>query len=508
MKPFGDFIFFGLLLYAVVPAIILGLLGVPDRFGRWWLLLTTVGVLAVSSSGNLAVRPDFEVREIWIVLGFAVFQGLIAQAFLRWKTRATYYTALSLALLPLVLAKALPIVTTDSTFGFMGISYVTFRALDVVFSIKDGVVKTLPFTQYFAFLFFFPAISSGPIDRYRRFVQDWVKRRDRAEFLDDLDFAVARTFRGFLYKFIVAALIQTQWLAPVSKHSGALPQLSLMYAETLYLFFDFAGYSAFAIGLGRLFGVRMPENFDAPFLSRNIREFWTRWHISLSFWFRDHVHLRFLLAAVKGQWFAGKHTANFTGLFLTFGLMGLWHGPEPRFLLYGAYQAALLCGYDWFSRWNKTAQVWRDGPVWRAGNIVLTFHAFAFGIMIFNGHFTPKIPPRREEIVDTCDGHTIAGVVWNRARPAEQPTVDIYVDFAWVARVTANLYREDLRQRGMGDGRHAFTYAFAPDIRNGRAHTIEARLTVPGTYLRGTPAVITCHREEPEKQLGLPPPKT
>ena len=323
-----------------------------------------------------------------------------------------------------------------------------------------------------------------------------MKTRSRAEFFDDLDFAVARTFRGFLYKFIIAALIHTYWLAPASKQAGALPQLSLLYAETLYLFFDFAGYSAFAIGLGRLFGIRTPENFDAPFLARNIRDFWTRWHISLSFWFRDHIHMRFLLAAAKGKWFGGKHTANYVGLFLTFGLMGLWHGLELRFVIYGAYHAVLLCGYDWFSRWNKTAKIWGDGPLWRAGNIVLTFHAFAFGIMIFNGHLTPKVPPRQEIVVDFCDSRTVAGIVWDRAQPEERPTVDIYVDFVWVARVRADEYREDLRHRGMGDGRHAFSYAFGKEVRSGRMHTIEVRLTGREGFVRGTPTDIHSPRDE------------
>ena len=498
MIPFGDFPFFGLLLYAVIPTILLGLLG---RAGRWWTLLVTLGVLGLQFSNDLLVRPGFELREIWIVLGYAAYEGAVALAFLRWKTRATFYAALALTLLPLVAAKVLPFLTAETAFGFLGISYVTFRALDVVFSIHDGVVKTLPPTQYFAFLFFFPAVSSGPIDRYRRFGQDWLKTRTRTEFLDDLDFTVARIFRGFLYKFILAALIHAHWVGPAAKHSGALAKLSLMYGETFYLFFDFAGYSAFAIGFSRLFGIRTPENFNLPFLSQNIREFWTRWHISLSAWFRDHVHMRFMLAAVKGQWFAGKHTANYTGLGLTFGLMGLWHGLELRYILYGAYHAALLCGYDWFSRWNKTARLWGTGPAWRFANIVVTFHAFAFGIMLFNGHLTPRVAPRREETVETCDCHTITGVAWDRAKPGEALQVDIYVDYAWVARVRADQFREDLQERGLGDGRHAFTYAFESYVRNGRSHTIEARLCGPGRYLHGAPAMITCALEEP-----APPP--
>jgi len=503
MTPFGDFIFFGLLLYAVLPTILLGLIG---RAGRWWTLLVILGMLGLQFSDELAVRPGFDLREIWIVLGYAAFEGLVALSFLRWKSRPAFSAALAFSLLPLVIAKVLPFLAPDTSFGFLGISYVTFRALDVIFSIHDGIIKKLPPTQYFAFLFFFPAVSSGPIDRYRRFSQDWLKTRTRTEFLDDLDFTVARIFRGFLYKFILAALVHAHWVVPASRQSGALPQLSLMYAETFYLFFDFAGYSAFAVGLSRLFGIRTPENFNAPFLSRNIREFWTRWHISLSTWFRDHVHMRFMLAAVKGRWFAGKHTANYAGLCLTFGLMGLWHGLELRYILYGAYHAALLCGFEWFSRWNKTARRWGDGPAWHVASIVLTFHAFAFGIMIFNGHLTPKVPPRHEETIETCDCHTITGVAWDRARPNEALLVDIYVDYAWVARVKADQFREDLQERGMGDGRHAFSYAFESYVRNGRAHTVEARLVGPNRYLRGAPATITCPLEEAAPPLPPPVP--
>ena len=84
--------------------------------------------------------------------------------------------------------------------------------------------------------------------------------------------------------------------------------LSYMYAYSLYLFFDFAGYSAFAIGFSYLLGVHTPENFNRPFLSRNIKEFWTRWHITLSFWFRDFIYMRFLLTAFKKKWFRRQDT--------------------------------------------------------------------------------------------------------------------------------------------------------------------------------------------------------
>jgi membrane protein involved in D-alanine export len=390
VAPFADFTYFGLLLYIVLPTIVLGLFGWAN--GRW-ALFATLAALVVQCSDDIPIARLWHVREIWIVLGYGVWQTAIALGFLRWKTKATFYIAFILAVLPLVLAKS--IVTLEPgvnvAFGF-GMSYATFRALDAIFSIKDGVIKALSPVQYLAFVLFFPTISSGPIDRYRRFVQDWQRRRNRTEFLDDLDTAVERIFRGFLYKFIIAALIQTYWVNKV-EHGGGIHVLSYMYGYSLYLFFDFAGYSAFAIGLSFLFGIRTPENFHLPFLARNIRDFWNRWHISLSFWFRDHIYMRFLLAAAKGKWFKGKHTASYLGLFLTFGLMGVWHGTEANYLLYGLYHATLLCGYDWFARWNKTSKRWGEGPAWRVLNTFLTIQVVCFGLLIFSGRLSPHHKP-------------------------------------------------------------------------------------------------------------------
>jgi membrane protein involved in D-alanine export len=406
--PFANWTFFGVLVvYALVPVLVLGLLG---KASARWCFIATLPVLgfiystrdtAILQLGSVA-WPELggpEILRPWAVEGAAtrfspfyvfllsaVYQWALALAFLRWKSRRALPFAIALAVLPLVLAKALPLASEHALFGYLGISYVTFRALDVVFSIHDGVIKSLAPGQLFAFLFFFPCVSSGPIDRYRRFEQDWQRTRTRAEFLDDLDFAIQRIARGFLYKFILAALLDRHVLEPVEKAHGFWPHVGYMYGYTLYLFFDFAGYSAFAVGISRLLGVQTPENFHAPFLARNIRDFWARWHMSLSFWLRDHVHMRFQLAAMKGRWFSGKNTAGYLGVLLTFGLMGVWHGLESHYLLYGLYHAVLVSGYDWFARWNKQAKRFPDGPGWRVFDMALTFHAVAFGMLLFSGH--------------------------------------------------------------------------------------------------------------------------
>ncbi len=390
MTPFSDFHYFGLLLYVVIPTILLGLLG---RANRSWTLLATLIVGIVNFSDELAIRSDFNVSEVWVALGFAIYQGVLAGAFLRWKSTPFFRLALALCILPLAAAKFVPVLAPGTLFGFLGISYVTFRSLDVIFSVQDGVVKTLTPGRYLAFVFFWPTVSSGPIDRYRRFVQDFDRTRTRADFLDDFDIAVERIFRGLLYKFLIAALLNKHCVLPLEHRTGMGATWLYMYAYSVYLFFDFAGYSAFAIGFSRLFGIRSPENFDLPFLSRNIRDFWNRWHISLSFWFRDHIYMRFLIAAGKAKWFKGKHTASYLGLWLTFGLMGLWHGPEWRYLIYGAYHATLLCGYDAFARWNKQTKRWPDTRAVRWVNIALTIHVVCFGLLIFSGRLSPHVTP-------------------------------------------------------------------------------------------------------------------
>src|SRR5437773_3639489 len=276
------------------------------------------------------------------------------------------------------------------------------------------------------FLFFSPTTSSGRIDRYRRFASDWRKTRTRAEFLVDLDGAVHRIFRGFFYKFILAALIKQYWLdrAASSDSVGAL--LSYMYAYSFYLFFDFAGYSAFAIAISYLFGVHTPENFNRPFLARNIRDFWNRWHITLSFWFRDHVYMRFLLAAARGKWFGSMDTAAILGYFLAFGFMGLWHGIEPHYILYGFYQGTLLSGFHIFSNWNKAQRYWRDGLLSNALAVFITFHSVCFGLLIFSGRIgAPPVQHYFAEI-EQADCHEISGWVWDKYKPKSSVLLEVW----------------------------------------------------------------------------------
>jgi membrane protein involved in D-alanine export len=335
---------------------------------------------------------QYAVPELRVLVWYAIAEFAGTLAFLalrqRGKSRALYYLALAGALVPLVLVKIVPLFGPGNLVGFLGISYLTFRVIDVVINIQDGLITQLSPAVYFAYLLFFPTISAGPIDRYRRFLQDWQHQRTRSEFVTDLDGAVQRIFRGFLYKFILAALIRQYWMPQAAHGFGLVGTLSYMYAYSFYLFFDFAGYSAFAIAVSYLLGIHTPENFNQPFFSRTIREFWDRWHISLSWWFRDHIYSRFVFAAVKGKWFKSKWTISYLAYFVTMGLMGFWHGLTWYYILYGFYHAVLLVGYDLFDRWNK--QRGGVGKRWQPWSDLIstgvTFNLVCFGLLLFSGH--------------------------------------------------------------------------------------------------------------------------
>jgi len=300
--------------------------------------------------------------------------------------------AIVAALAPLLVVKLLPATPIGESIGFLGLSYVTFRALDVIIGIQDRLILSLPPVPYVTYLLFFPAASSGPIDRYKRFVADLQRHRTRREYLQDLDAAVQHVFRGLLYKFILASLLQQYWLEPMSRGMNAGRIVSYMYAYTFYLFFDFAGYSAFAVGVSYLFGIHTPENFNHPFLATNIVDFWNRWHISLSTWFRDHLYMRFLMAASRGRWFTSRLATSCAGFYLSFVLMGIWHGIAPRYVVYGLYHATLMAGYTMLARRPKPGLA--TGGQLNVTGMVITFHLVAFGLLIFSGRLSdPSASP-------------------------------------------------------------------------------------------------------------------
>lgn len=425
MVPYVDLTYFLFLLYPLALLVLLGLVG---WLGAPAILLVSIAVVAFQYADPLGtpVQQAAGVRQLELLAAYAVASVVVVTAFAllrrRGPSRTAFYAAVALALVPLVAVKVAPLLAPQGVvlglvaaapgaaagvaaaapppsvaappgaldvIGFLGVSYVTFRLVDVIVGLHDGTILGVPSpVTLLGYVLFVPTISAGPIDRYKRFLGDLsAPRRTRSAYLVDVEAGIQRIAQGFLYKFILGYLVYQYVLLRVEAAHGVLATLAYMYAYSFYLFFDFAGYSAFAIGAGRFFGVRVPENFDRPFTSRTFREVWDRWHITLSSWMRDHVYMRFVLRATRGKWFGGDRVrASHAGLLLTMLLMGLWHGLSPHYVVYGLYQGSMLVLYDVVGRWNARRHLIPDGRLVRAGQVVLTFNLFCFGLLIFSGH--------------------------------------------------------------------------------------------------------------------------
>jgi membrane protein involved in D-alanine export len=234
------------------------------------------------------------------------------------------------------------------------------------------------------FLLFFPSLSSGPIDRYRRFVGDLEARHTRDEYPGLLRAGIWKLMWGAFFNFVISSLIYTKWIGIIPE-DGFLNTVFYMYGYTFFLFFNFAGYSLMAIGCSYIIGIRTPENFNMPFLSRDMKDFWSRWHISLSTWLRDYVYTRYCTAALKGEWFRDRRTASYIGYVITMMTMGFWHGLSLRYVMYGFYHGVLMCINEILdTRWKRFKKL-KQGKFSSIALAVVTFHLFSFGLLIFSG---------------------------------------------------------------------------------------------------------------------------
>ncbi|MED1038761.1 D-alanyl-lipoteichoic acid biosynthesis protein DltB [Bacillus mycoides] len=383
MTAYGSFYFFAIVGILLIPTIIAGLKGKMLR--KYNAVLTLVMLVIIFSD-----KPKQAIMlAAFIIWQYALIKGYLM---LRKQNNSTFrfYMAVILSILPLVLAKIAPFVPELKFVVFLGMSYVTFRAVQMVFEVRDNLIKELSFFNFWEFVLFFPAISTGPIDRYRRFQKDIQKPPSAEEYQNLLYTGLNRIFQGFLYKFIIAYLIKQYFMDPAfAQQDTILSNMIYMYSYSLYLFFDFAGYSSFVIGVSYMMGIKTPENFNKPFISRNIKDFWNRWHMSLSFWFRDFIYMRFVFFATKKKLIKNRYTISYIGAFLNFFIMGIWHitGEHVyQYIIYGLYHAALFILFDIFERRNKKHKFWPNNKFTHVLAIVITFHVVCFGFLIFSGH--------------------------------------------------------------------------------------------------------------------------
>ena len=214
-----------------------------------------------------------------------------------------------------------------------GVSFYTFQMVAfVVDSHKARRKKPIKFLDYINFVAFFPQIVAGPIERRSALLPQIEKFRFKFT-LENFDLGLRWLSLGLFMKLVLGDNLFPfiNDLSPVADNAWIVWFNAFLY--TLRNYFDYAGYSYMAVGIARVLGIRLTVNFLAPYTSQSINEFWRRWHVSLSTWFRDYVFLPLMGSR--------KHWAPFF-LFLTFTLSGFWHGAAWNFLIWGAYHGALL----------------------------------------------------------------------------------------------------------------------------------------------------------------------
>ena len=218
----------------------------------------------------------------------------------------------------------------------IGISFFTFQALSYIIDVfRRTVVPQRNVINLALYISLFPQLIAGPIVRYNDIAD---QLEDRSSRIDDLAHGIQRFLMGLSKKVLlanpIAVVADSIFSLPASELTTPLAWLGA-FCYTLQIYFDFSGYSDMAIGLGRMFGFRFLENFNYPYISTSIREFWRRWHISLSSWFRDYLYI-----PLGGS--RGGNIRTYVNLFIVFILCGFWHGASWTFVVWGLYHGFFL----------------------------------------------------------------------------------------------------------------------------------------------------------------------
>ncbi|MDD6035359.1 MAG: MBOAT family protein [Lachnospiraceae bacterium] len=253
----------------------------------------------------------------------------------------------------------------------IGISFFTFQALSYVVDVYRGIPAQKNICNLGLYISLFPQLIAGPIVRYTT-IMDQIKRRVIT--WDDFSKGMLRFLYGFNKKMLLANL-----LSKVADAAFAAKELSVgmawlgAIAYALQIYFDFSGYSEMAIGLGQMFGFHFLENFNYPYISKTVSEFWRRWHISLGTWFRDYVYFPLGGSRVKSKW---RLVFNLSVVWLA---TGIWHGANWTFLLWGALHGIIIIAEKLLVLPDRL----KNGRIASVGYQVFTMAAVLFGWVLF-----------------------------------------------------------------------------------------------------------------------------
>lgn len=266
----------------------------------------------------------------------------------------------------------------------LGISFFTFKLIHYLIDSYNGKRSPGSYCQFLLYMFFFPILPSGPIERWQSFIQQTQDSRNfKWEYIFE---GVARIISGLFKKLVLAdtLAIYAEKLH-VTGLSGFVYWIAA-YAYALQIYFDFSGYSDIAIGSARLFGYRIMENFNYPYFKRNLSLFWKNWHMSLTGWFRDYVFIP--LGGSRASF--GRIIIN---TLIVMALTGLWHGAALHFVIWGLYHGVGLIILRLYGKYisDKLPKIWHSSKISGIISTFITFNYVVVGWVLFTANFRQSI---------------------------------------------------------------------------------------------------------------------
>jgi alginate O-acetyltransferase complex protein AlgI len=315
---------------------------------RFTILMLASTLIDYVSGDRIAAIPDFRTRRLWLLLSIVTNLGLLG--FFK-------YSGFLVETLNSIGTSLLEMQRVDvpSILLPIGISFYTFQSMSYSIDIFRGrAAPASSFMHFAAYVSLFPQLVAGPIVRYTE-----LEEQLRELPVDVPSESLAMGFQFFvlgLAKKLLIADVMAARIDPLLLHANSLEFVGSwvsILGYTVQIYFDFSGYSDMAVGLGLLLGLRLPQNFDSPYKSRNISEFWRRWHMTLSFWLRDYLYI-----SMGGSRRGPLLTLVF--LSVTMFLGGLWHGAAWTFVVWGLYHGVLLVVFH----------LWRQGGIYTLPDMV------------------------------------------------------------------------------------------------------------------------------------------
>ena len=358
----------------VVAGVVLGHWLLPERWRGWWIATASAGFLGFMNPLSLLILSGMTGATYLIAGNKNRISGKALGAIIALAGVTLCAFKLNHAINGAAVIDLDPI--TEEFLIPLGLSYYALRTIHYGVEKFKGAIAAHPFVDFAQYMFFLPTFMAGPIHRFPAFAADLRRKRwDAVLFTEGLE----RMLLGYFKIAFIANLLVNFFIGlavmDLAESAPALSSYLNMIKVGLNLYFQFAGYSDIAIGFGMLLGFRVMENFNFPFLARNISDFWTRWHISLTSWCRDYVYMG-VMSTTRQAWLAAISAML---------VMGLWHEFSLRYILWGVYHGVGIMIWQQFQKMKphlpQSQNKYALGA-WRVFSTLLTVHYVMFGMLL------------------------------------------------------------------------------------------------------------------------------